>query len=178
MILLGILTTALVVGVSLGIWRFVLSAPRYYSADGTTMWKHQMKLVEQSSAWPYVTKYTADWNSVSMTENGETIASSRWIEFALWNGHGIDDVKVYELDGKDERLVYPSEKEARSLSHTSDSGPFAEMSLTYGTTDESDKYVIFGVAPPAGGIKNLRIVVTDVHGNVTSDVMDVASIEE
>ena len=164
---------AVVIGTGIGSWRYILSAPRYYDADGGTMWKRQMTLVEQKTFLPYVTQYNVMWNGIS---NDEVIVQNSWIEFVVWNGHGVNSIKVYEQEEGAERLVYPTDKDIRSMNFLSSDGLILGGSITFGTIKNDNRYIIFGVKPPSEGTDNLRIVVTDVHGNVTQDTITISSI--
>ncbi len=171
-IVVGTMCIALgLTGISLGVWRFMLTAPNYTDDDGT-MWKHQMSFVEKRSFWPSPTKYSVRWNRVGMiSENNEILASGEYLVFALWNGHGVNGIKVYELIGESEQLVYPRVEDVQNLS-------YKNIRISHETQSyKNGRYIIFSVRPPAKNVDRLRIIVLDELWNVTQDIISAASIE-
>lgn len=143
--------------------------PAFYDADGTTLWKRQMVLVRAESPRPYLTKYDVHWNGTSLFVNGQKVAENRWVDFVLWNGHGIAKIEVFALDSGE--LLYPLEEDVRSLDASG-------ISVTWGQGDTfGNRYIVFGVKPPQGETA-LRIVVTSTLGDVTEDTVLISSIRD
>lgn len=143
--------------------------PAYYDADGRTLWKKQMTLIKAESPRPYLTKYDVSWNEMSLIVGDQKVAESRWVEFVLWNGHGIAKIEVYALDSGE--LIYPLEEDVRDLDACG-------IGVTWGQSDTfGNRYLVFGVKPPQGETA-LRIVVTSVLGDVTEDTVLISSIRD
>lgn len=175
------LFAAMLFGLAIGGWRFYLSAPGYYDLDGATFWKYEMSLVERKSFWPYITKYNVYWNGISASFGGRPVASRRWIEFGIWNGSGIQDIKVYEVADGAEMPVYPSKEDA------CDTGIVQLPSETFVATRLGPcgrsityvgRYVFAHVKPPKETAEFLRIVVTDNNGNTTDALVPIDRIRK
>lgn len=162
-----------VILLSVGIWRFHLSAVWYYDSDGSTLWKKTMTLKEKKSIWPYVTKYNVHWNSMSVSvgpgDDMQTVYASRWIDFILWNGHGIKSILVYAMDTKE--ILYQNGKREMELYDS------LGLKMRRGQiTTHGGRYIILGIKPPKEEETRLWITVTDELGNVTEDIVDITSI--
>lgn len=160
-----------VILLSVGIWRFHLSATWYFDSDGSTMWKNTMTLKEKKSIWPYITKYAVYWNGMSVSggsnQQMEQVHSSKWVEFTLWNGHGIEKIEIRGVSTGE--LLYPSKKDATLYDSS-------EITIMMGqTTTYNGRYISASVTVPAEE-KALHIVVTDALGNITEDTVEIKSI--
>jgi len=148
MLVLGIFTLTVM------LWRFSLSAPLYYDADGSPFWKHTMVVTKQVSFWPCKTVYAPIWIGYSVTLNNVTAVDRRRFKFVLWNGFGIKTVKVVAV-GKNVVL----------------DGLFAEEGVSFPHEDRDVRFRVVKVRPPKGEMM-LKITVTDMRGNVTEDVVN------
>ena len=151
-------------------WRFYLSPIRIYDS-GSSMWKHEMHFIEKKSFWPVTTHYGVHSNGSSTFINDKLVSEKSWIEFILWNGHGINTIEVWGVTTNS--ILYPTKKDVRSFNYNDDSISVTSnftQSGTYG-----NRYTIIGVKPSEDETK-LRIIVTDVKGNVTEDIVETNKI--
>lgn len=166
-----IVVLGVLISLGVGVWRFYLSAIWYYDSDGSTLWKNTMTLKEKKSIWPYVTKYAVHWNGLSMSvgsdQQMEQVYSAKWVDFLLWNGHGIEKIEIIGINSG--KLLYPSKKDVPLYD-----SPGIKMMMGQ-TTTHNGRYIIARVTVPAEE-KALHIVVTDVLGNITEDTVEIESI--
>lgn len=165
--LLGFVVVFALVGTAA--WRIELSAPNYYQADGHTLWQRRMSLAHKASVWPYVTTYNAHWNGVSVSMNGEALLQNSFVDFVLWNGHGVSDVQVWELSKEGKVLAFPNPIDARSMNQDG-------FRVSFGNVGNDRRYFTFGIPIPASDVEKLWISVTDDLGNVTTDTLKVSDI--
>jgi len=159
--MLNILIFILVLSiVTVGTWRWYLSAPLYYNSDGGSLWEKTMSIVEKKSIWPYKTVYKTNWNCIKMSINNQTKVS-RWFEFILWNGHGVESIEVVGVNTSES--VYPTKEKVGTL----------QTDMTYIEplhNTQNEKYFIVKVKPPEDETE-LKITVVDKLGNITSDTV-------
>lgn len=160
-------TLALIVAIIVG-WRAHLSSPSGWN------WK-DCDLTQKVSFWPAQSQYDVRWNGMSVKVHGQPLAENKWLDCYIWNGSGIDSLKIFVIDDGKEKLVYPGEEADRSLSAFPDNSPILGFMAIVGSnlsTPGAQKFHV-SLSPLEKGISKMHLIVYDSNGNIAEKKLEV-----
>lgn len=152
-------------------WRSYLSPVRYYDSDGSSLWKKEMVLVEKNSFWPATTAYAVHRNGMSILINNQKVSESKWIDFVLWNGQGINKIEIKGVSA--DTVLFPLESDVRNVSLPDG---VAIRTMHGQTTTLNGRYIIAAVKPSVEETA-LKITIRDAKGNLTQDIINMCDIK-
>ena len=155
----------------IGGWTYYkVSAPWYYTSNGSSEWAQEMRVDARASFLPaYRTQIGMVDRTGGVKENGKVTRKNDWATFRIWNGYGVKKLSVSaKRSGKKIFDDAPGHVSIEDIFYSPYPLEAFDQSVLFSQSDTyGHRHYIVTVPMPAGE-DSLVVTVTDKFGNVTS----------